>query len=197
MQSERIRVHRTAIIEEGADIGLGVVIGPFSYIAASAVIGRGSLIVGATIEGKIGIDCKVWRGAHVWDGGVIGDRCMLAQNVMVARARLGNNVRIQNESSIPHGSIIGDDVYIGAGVRLCNSAHPSALTEDELVPIRLHRGCSIGSNACIVGRVEIGEFAVVGAGAVVLRDVPASGRAVGVPANVHGISEFLQTGQIE
>lgn len=184
MQSDYVARHPSAVIEPDARLGLGVIVGPFSYIGETAVIGRGTKVIGAVVEGQVGCDCELWRMAHVWKGAVVGDRCMLAQNVMVARATIGNNVRVQNDTCISHGVTIEDDCYIGSGVRFCNSVHPSATREDELVPIILRRGCSIGSNVCIVGRVTIGEGAVIGAGAVVLADVPPHSRAVGVPAEV-------------
>ena len=146
-------------------------------------IGEGTICVGAIVEGTVGRDCKLWWGAHVMREGEVGDRCMLAAGTMVA-GKLGNNVRVQNHATIPRLSVIEDGVYIGAGVRLCNSVHPSAEREDELVPILIRRGASIGSNACIIGRVTIGVGAVVGAGAVVTHDVPDGATALGVPARI-------------
>lgn len=182
-------IHPTAVVAPEARIGEGVRIGPFCEVGPEAEIGARTECVGSIVEGRVGADCRLWRHAHVWTGATIGDRCMLAQNVMVARAVLGDNVRVQNGSTIPHGAVIESDVYIGAGVRLCNSVHPSAERDDELVPIVIRRGASIGCNVCIVGRVTIGEGAVVGAGAVVTADVPDFARAVGVPARVTGLAK--------
>lgn len=149
----------------------------------TGTIGEGTTVVGAIVEGKVGRNCKLWWGAHVMTEGIVGDNCMLAAGTMVA-GTLGNNVRVQNHSTIPRLAVIEDYVYIGAGVRLCNSVHPSAVFDDELVPILIKRGASIGSNACIIGRVTIGTGAVVGAGAVVTHDVPSGAKVLGVPARV-------------
>src|SRR6478735_8843250 len=130
-----------------------------SYIDDGAVIGRGT---------------KIWHFCHVMPGAVIGERCNLGQNVVVmGGTRLGNNVKVQNNVSIYEGVILEDDVFCG----------PSRVSrKTEYLETRVKRGSSIGANATIVCGVTLGEFAFIGAGAVVTADVPAYGLMVGVPA---------------
>lgn len=166
--------HKTASISPGTELG------------RNARVGAGSRVERAIIEGVVGANCKIWRFAHIMAGAQIGNDCMIAQNVFVAdSAKLGNNVRVQNNTCISRHVTIEDDVYIGAGVMFCNSVHPSAEVQDELLPITIKRGASIGCNVCLIGEVTIGEGAVVGAGAVVRRDIPAGAVAYGNPAVIH------------
>ena len=162
--------------------GKNVTLGPYAEVGPFAKAGEGSVIHGC-LEGEIGKNTKVWRWVHVMKGAKIGDNCMLGQCSFVADgAVLGNNVRIQNHTNVSRHVTIEDDVYVGAGVQFCNAAHPSSKGGDQLDPITIKRGASIGSNVCIVGKVTIGENAVVGAGAVVTHDVPANTKAMGIPA---------------
>jgi len=165
--------HDTATVSEGTELG------------RHARIGARSEVTRAIVEGTIGADCKVWRFAHIYPGGSIGHGCMIAQNVLVA-GTLGNNVRVQNNTNISKKVVIEDDVYIGAGVQFCNSVHPSAVIEDELVPITVKKGASIGCNVCLIGEITIGEGAVVGAGCVVTCDVPPNAVVYGLPARQRG-----------
>lgn len=167
--------HETAYISEGTELG------------KHARVGARTQVTRAIIEGTVGADCKVWRFAHIMAGAVVGHECMIAQNVLVAdSARLGNNVRVQNNTNISRHVTIEDDVYIGAGVQFCNSVHPSAQRQDELKPITVKRGASIGCNVCLIGEITIGEGAVVGAGCVVTSDVAPYAVVYGLPARQRG-----------
>lgn len=131
----------------------------------------------------LGSGTKVWQWAHVMGPTKIGKDCMLGQSVFVAdQVTIGDRVRIQNHTNVSRHVTLEDDVYVGAGVQFCNSVHPRADQTDPLAPIVVKRGASIGSNACLMGGVTIGEDAVVGAGAIVTRDVPSGATVVGVPA---------------
>ena len=141
-----------------------------SYIDAGAVIGRGT---------------KIWHFSHVMPGAVIGEGCNLGQNVVVmGRTRLGNNVKVQNNVSIYEGVILEDDVFCGPSCVFTNVNNPRSHVsrKSEYQETRVKRGSSIGANATIICGATLGEFAFIGAGAVVTTDVPAYALMVGVPA---------------
>ena len=148
----------------------GTFVHPSSFVDDGAVIGAGT---------------KVWHFCHVMPGAVIGERCSLGQNVVVMPGtRIGNNVKIQNNVSIYEGVELEDDVFCGPSCVFTNvlnpRSHVSRKTEYRKTLVR--RGASIGANATIVCGVTLGEYAFVGAGAVVTADVPAFALMVGVPA---------------
>jgi UDP-2-acetamido-3-amino-2,3-dideoxy-glucuronate N-acetyltransferase len=133
----------------------------------------------------IGVGTKIWHFSHVMAGAVIGARCNLGQNVVVmGGTRLGDNVKVQNNVSIYEGVELGDDVFCGPSCVFTNVINPRSHVsrKHEYRPTRVGRGASIGANATIVCGVTLGEYAFVGAGAVVTSDVPAFGLVVGVPA---------------
>lgn len=136
---------------------------------------------------KIGRGTRIWHFSHVMAGAQIGERCSLGQNVFVARnVKVGNDVKIQNNVSLYEGVILEDDVFCGpscvfTNVKTPRSAFPRNRSEDY-VPTLVKRGASIGANATIVCGVTIGEWALVAAGAVVTKDVPAHALVAGVPA---------------
>jgi len=137
----------------------------------------------------IGADTKVWHFCHVMGGAVIGDRCSLGQNVVVMNGtRVGNNVKIQNNVSIYEGVTLEDDVFCGPSMVFTNVINPRSHVsrKNEYRPTLVRRGASIGANATIVCGSTLGEYAFVGAGAVVARDVPAYALMVGVPARQIG-----------
>src|SRR5437763_8385343 len=141
-----------------------------SYVDAGAQIGR---------------DTKIWHFCHVMPGAVIGERCSLGQNVVVMPGtRIGNNVKIQNNVSIYEGVMLEDDVFCGPSCVFTNVLNPRAHVsrKHEYRRPRVKRGSSIGANATIVCGVTLGEYAFIGAGAVVTADVPAFGLMLGVPA---------------
>ncbi len=141
-----------------------------SYIDDGAVIGAGS---------------KIWHFCHVMNGAIIGERCNLGQNVVVMPgSRLGNNVKVQNNVSIYEGVTLEDDVFCGPSCVFTNVTNPRSHVSrrHEFRATLVKRGSSIGANATIVCGVTLGEYAFVGAGAVVTSDVPAYALMVGVPA---------------
>src|SRR6185436_5348795 len=143
---------------------------------------------------EIGERVKIWHFSHIMSGSTIGDDCNLGQNVVVSpRVILGKNVRVQNNVSIYEGVICQDDVFLGPSMVFTNVINPrSAVSrKHEYLKTLVRRGASIGANATIVCGNEIGEYAFVGAGAVVTKPVPAFALVVGNPARQKGwVSEF-------
>lgn len=142
----------------------------------------------------IGKNVKIWHFSHIMANCEIGDGCNIGQNVVVSpRVKLGNNVKVQNNVSIYEGVICEDDVFLGPSMVFTNVINPrSGVTrKHEYKPTFVRKGASIGANATIVCGNEIGEFAFIGAGAVVTRPVPAYALMVGNPAIRKGwMSEF-------
>lgn len=134
---------------------------------------------------RIGTGTKIWHFCHVMPGAVIGERCNLGQNVVVMPGtRVGNNVKIQNNVSIYEGVTLEDDVFCGPSCVFTNVLNPRSHVsrKREYRPTLVKRGSSIGANATILCGVTLGEYAFIGAGAVVTSDVPAYALMVGVPA---------------
>jgi UDP-2-acetamido-3-amino-2,3-dideoxy-glucuronate N-acetyltransferase len=141
-----------------------------SYVDDGAVIGAGT---------------KIWHFCHILPGAVIGERCNLGQNVVVmGGTRLGRNVKVQNNVSIYEGVELEDDVFCGPSMVFTNVLNPRShiSRKHEYRRTLVKRGATIGANATVVCGVTIGEYAFVGAGAVVTKDVPAYGLVAGVPA---------------
>ena len=141
-----------------------------SYVDDGAVIGKGT---------------KIWHFSHVMGGAVIGERCNLGQNVVVMPGtRLGNNVKVQNNVSIYEGVEIEDDVFCGPSCVFTNVLNPRShiSRKSEYRKTVVRKGTSIGANATIVCGTTIGQYAFIGAGAVVTSDVPDFALMVGVPA---------------
>ena len=133
----------------------------------------------------IGAGTKVWHFCHVMGGAVIGERSSLGQNVVVMNGtRIGSNVKIQNNVSIYEGVELEDDVFCGPSMVFTNVMNPRShvARKTEYRRTLVGRGASIGANATIVCGCRLGEYAFVGAGAVVATDVPAFALVVGVPA---------------
>lgn len=134
---------------------------------------------------EIGAGTRIWHFCHVMPGARIGERCNLGQNVVVMPGtRIGNNVKIQNNVSIYEGVILEDDVFCGPSCVFTNVTNPRSHVsrKDEYRETRVGRGASIGANATVVCGVSLGEYAFIGAGAVVTSDVPPYALMVGVPA---------------
>lgn len=133
----------------------------------------------------IGDGVKIWHFSHIMKGAVIGEHCNIGQNVVVSpEVVLGKNVRVQNNVSIYEGVICEDDVFLGPSMVFTNVINPrSAVTrKHEFRKTLVKKGASIGANATIICGVTIGEYAFIGAGAVVTKDVPAYALLVGNPA---------------
>ena len=138
---------------------------------------------------QIGEGTKIWHFSHVMSGAVIGNNCNLGQNVVVSpKVILGNNVRVQNNVSIYEGVICEDDVFLGPSAVLTNVINPrSAVSrKSEFKTTLIKKGATIGANATIVCGHTIGEYAFIGAGAVVTKDVPAYALIVGNPGRQTG-----------
>lgn len=161
MNNQSFYAHPSAIIDEGCEISEGV---------------------------------KIWHFSHIMPGCKIGEGCNIGQNVVVSpKVTLGKNVRVQNNVSIYEGVICEDDVFLGPSMVFTNVINPrSAVSrKSEYKPTLVRRGASIGANATIVCGNEIGEFAFIGAGAVVTKPVPAYALVVGNPARQMGwMSEY-------
>jgi UDP-2-acetamido-3-amino-2,3-dideoxy-glucuronate N-acetyltransferase len=151
-------------------IGEGVFIHQSAYVDEGAVVGEGT---------------KIWHFCHVMPGAVIGERCSLGQNVVVMNGtRMGRNCKIQNNVSIYEGVELEDDVFCGPSMVFTNVMNPRSHVprRNEYRKTFVRRGASIGANATIVCGVTLGEYAFVGAGAVVTKDVPSYALMAGVPA---------------
>ena len=138
---------------------------------------------------EIGTGTKIWHFSHIMSGAKIGETCSIGQNVYVgARAVIGNNVKIQNNVSVYDDVIIEDDVFCGPSCVFTNVINPRAFVErkHEYKKTIVKKGASIGANATIVCGVTIGEYAMIGAGSVVTKDVPSYALVYGCPAQIQG-----------
>ena len=142
----------------------------------------------------IGAGTRIWHFSHLMTGCVVGEHCNIGQNVVVSPGVvLGNNVKVQNNVSIYTGVECADDVFLGPSCVFTNVVNPRSAVNrrGEYAKTRVGRGASIGANATIVCGHDIGEFAFIGAGAVVTKTVPAHALVLGNPARRTGwMSEF-------
>ena len=146
----------------------------------SAIVDEGS---------KIGKGTKIWHFSHIMSDCVIGENCNIGQNVVISPGVvLGRNVKIQNNVSIYTGVTCDDDVFLGPSMVFTNVINPrSAINrKSEYAKTHVGKGASIGANATIVCGHDIGEFAFIGAGAVVTKTVPAYALVVDNPAKQMG-----------
>jgi UDP-2-acetamido-3-amino-2,3-dideoxy-glucuronate N-acetyltransferase len=123
----------------------------------------------------IGKETNIWHFSHIMSNCVIGDNCNLGQNVVISpEVILGNNVKVQNNVSIYTGVVCEDDVFLGPSMVFTNIINPRSAIKrkNQYAKTLVKRGASIGANATIVCGNTIGEFAFIGAGAVVLKDIP-------------------------
>jgi UDP-2-acetamido-3-amino-2,3-dideoxy-glucuronate N-acetyltransferase len=154
-------IHPTAVVDEGATLGEGT---------------------------------KVWHFSHIMSDAVVGERCNIGQNVVISPGViLGSNVKIQNNVSLYTGVICDDDVFLGPSCVFTNVVNPRSAVNrrGKYAQTRVGRGASIGANATIVCGHDIGQFAFIGAGAVVTKQVPDYALVVGNPARQMGwMSEF-------
>jgi UDP-2-acetamido-3-amino-2,3-dideoxy-glucuronate N-acetyltransferase len=138
---------------------------------------------------QIGENTKIWHFSHILSGSVIGENCSFGQNCVVGpKVSLGNGVKVQNNVSIYEGVECEDDVFLGPSMVFTNVINPRAfiVRRNEFKKTLLKKGCSIGANATIMCGVTIGEYALIGSGAVVNRDVNPYALMVGVPARQIG-----------
>lgn len=158
---ENYFAHPTAVIDEGCEIGSGV---------------------------------KIWHFSHIMPNSVIGDNCNIGQNVVVSSGvKLGKNVKVQNNVSIYEGVICEDDVFLGPSMVFTNVINPRSaiIRKHEYKKTIVKKGASIGANATIVCGNNIGEYAFIGAGAVVTKEVPPYALVIGNPARQTGwVSEY-------
>jgi UDP-2-acetamido-3-amino-2,3-dideoxy-glucuronate N-acetyltransferase len=153
---EGVFVHPTAVVDPGADIGEG---------------------------------SRIWHFCHVFSGARIGPRCILGQNVMIGpRAVLGAGCKVQNNVSIYDSVVLEEDVFCGPSCVFTNVLTPRAFVErkTEFRQTLIRRGATIGANATVLCGVTVGQFALIGAGAVVTRDVPDYALMSGNPARRRG-----------
>jgi UDP-2-acetamido-3-amino-2,3-dideoxy-glucuronate N-acetyltransferase len=156
MMKKEYFAHETAVIDEGCTIGKGT---------------------------------KIWHFTHIMTGSVLGENCNLGQNVVVSPGVvLGKNVKVQNNVSIYAGVICEDDVFLGPSMVFTNISNPRSqvVRRDKFVKTLVQKGATIGANATILCGNVIGEYAFVGAGAVVTRDVKPYALVVGNPARQTG-----------
>ncbi len=143
---------------------------------------------------KIGKGTKIWHFSHIMSNCVIGENCNFGQNVVVSpEVVLGNNVKVQNNVSIYTGVVCEDDVFLGPSCVFTNVTNPRSGVNrrGQYSRTTVKRGASIGANATIVCGHDIGEFAFIGAGAVVTKNIPAYALVVGNPSKQIGwMSEF-------
>jgi len=150
------QAHPTAVIDEGA------------------VIGKGT---------------KIWHFSHIMSGAIIGENCTIGQNVFVSSdAILGNNVKVQNNVSVFTGVVCEDDVFLGPSCVFTNVLNPRSFIsrKEEFRRTLVKKGATIGANATIICGVTIGEYAMIGAGTVVTKDVPDYALIVGNPGKQIG-----------
>ena len=133
---------------------------------------------------RVGAGTKIWHFCHVMGGAVIGERCSLGQNVVVMNGtKMGSNCRIQNNVSIYEGVELEDDVFCGPSMVFTNVINPRSHVsrKHEYRRTLVRRGATIGANATVICGVTLGEYAFVGAGAVITKDVLPYALMAGVP----------------
>ncbi len=138
---------------------------------------------------NIGKNTKIWHFSHIISNTTIGDNCSFGQNCVVGpKVKIGNGVKVQNNISIYDGVEIEDDVFLGPSMVFTNVINPRAfiVRREEFKKTLLKKGCTIGANATIVCGITIGEYALIGSGAVINKDVKPYALMVGVPARQIG-----------
>jgi UDP-2-acetamido-3-amino-2,3-dideoxy-glucuronate N-acetyltransferase len=133
----------------------------------------------------IGDNTKIWHWTHICDGAVIGNNCSLGQNVYIGNSvTIGNNVKIQNNVSVYDAVSLEDDVFCGPGVVFTNVYNPRSevIRKDEYKSTLIKKGATLGANATIICGITVDEYAFVGAGSLINKNVPAFALVVGNPA---------------
>lgn len=143
---------------------------------------------------NIGAGSKIWHFSHIMPNCTLGEKCNIGQNVVVSpEVVLGNNVKVQNNVSIYTGVTCDDDVFLGPSMVFTNITNPRSaiIRREQYAKTHVGKGASIGANATIVCGHDIGEYAFIGAGSVVTKNVPAFALLVGNPARQIGwMSEY-------
>jgi UDP-2-acetamido-3-amino-2,3-dideoxy-glucuronate N-acetyltransferase len=143
---------------------------------------------------KIGEGTKIWHFAHIMENTIIGQNCVIGQNVMVApQVVLGNNVKVQNNVSIYTGVTCEDDVFVGPSVVFTNIINPRSTVNRKNAFVKTHvgKGATIGANATIICGNTIGDYAMIGAGAVITKAILPYALVVGNPAKQVGwVSQY-------
>jgi UDP-2-acetamido-3-amino-2,3-dideoxy-glucuronate N-acetyltransferase len=150
------------------------------YIHPSSIVDKGVVI---------GAGTKVWHFCHLMPDSTIGNNCILGQNIYIDKnVSIGNRVKIQNNVSVYNGVTIEDDVFLGPSVVFTNVINPRSFIErkDEFKATLIKKGATIGANATILCGIEIGSYAMVGAGTVVAKNVPSYALVVGNPSRQIG-----------
>ena len=138
---------------------------------------------------SIGKNTKVWHFSHIMSNATLGEKCNIGQNVVISPyVTLGNNVKVQNNVSIYTGVECEDDVFLGPSMVFTNILNPRSaiVRRGQYIKTKVKKGASIGANATIVCGVTLGKYCLIGAGAVVTKDIPAYGLVVGNPAKQIG-----------
>ncbi len=143
---------------------------------------------------QIGKGTKIWHFSHIMPNSILGENCNIGQNVVISPGViLGKNVKVQNNVSIYEGVTCDDDVFLGPSMVFTNVINPRSAVnrKNQYLTTHVGKGASIGANATIVCGHNIGDFAFIGAGAVVTKEVPAYALVVGNPARQMGwMSEY-------
>lgn len=167
---------------------------------AEASHAPGEFFVHATAEvsheAQIGRGTRIWNRAQVREGASLGENCIVGKDAYIdLDVQVGNNVKIQNSVLLYHGVVVEDGVFLGPQVCVTNDRYPRAINPDgslkgtsdwEVGATVIRYGASIGAGAILVTGIEIGRFAMIGAGAVVTSDVPPHALMLGVPARIAG-----------
>lgn len=136
---------------------------------------------------SVGDGTRVWAWAHVMKGARVGADCNIGEHCFVEQGVvLGDRVTVKNGVALWDGVTAEDDVFFGPNAVLTNDLRPRSKVRREYVPTLIEKGASIGANATLLCGISIGRYAMVGAGAVVIRDVPAHALVVGNPARIAG-----------
>lgn len=138
---------------------------------------------------EVGEGTRVWAGAHVMSGAKVGQNCNIGENCFIeGGVRVGDRVTVKNNVALYSGAVIEDDVFLGPSCVFTNVINPRAFIsrKAEFRETTVRRGATIGANATVICGHSVGEYAMIGAGAVVSRDIPSYALAYGCPAKIRG-----------